>query len=292
MAGRAEWGAGREPRAGWGPWVGKHQSPGDQGTARGLVPTWAGTRTWSAGRGQCVPCPRCSTEGAQRPGWKASWKGRYGRGALGGQALGLRPLYLRTLPKGARLGLEFTCPQRRAEGPPALLQARHPAAQGRSLWRQPPVQGASVRVHILPRPGSPSLGGGAAIGSSGYPWLAARTACSQRSMHAGMSFRVCFPHGHIGCRVIASSFNAGRSPLSCPLSLPSWRGPDVPALWGPPQPRAPRPAPFAGRMTSVLRSFFQVAGAAEPRSRTASPWWPWTNTGTWAVSSAGPAANS
>lgn len=150
------------------------------------------------------------------------------------------PTYLRTFPKGALLGLEFTCPQRRAEGPPALLPAWHPAAQGRSLSRQPPVQGASVRVHILPRPGSPSLGGGAAIGSSGYPWLAARTACSQRSMHAGMSFTVCFPHGHIGCHVIASSFNAGRSPLSCPLSLPSWRRPDVPALLAPP---ARRPSP-------------------------------------------------
>lgn len=76
-------------------------------------------------------------------------------------------------------------------------------------------------------------------------------------------------------------------PSVLPLSLPSWRGPDVPVLRAP---AAPRPSP--GRMTSVLRSFFQVVGAAEPRSRTASPWWPWTNTGTWAVSSARPAANS
>ena len=38
----AERGADQEPTAGWGPRVGGHQSPGDQGTARGLAPPWAG----------------------------------------------------------------------------------------------------------------------------------------------------------------------------------------------------------------------------------------------------------
>lgn len=70
-------------------------------------------------------------------------------------------------------------------------------------------------------------------------------------MHAGMNFRVCFPHGHIGCRVIASSFNAGRSPLSRLLSLPSWLLPEVPALRAP----LPSPTPLA-RKDDVCAPFF------------------------------------
>lgn len=210
------------------------------------------------GEVQRVPCPRCSTRrsseraGLGRASWKGTMAGEHWRSGVG------PPTYLRTFPKGARLGLEFTCPQRRAEGPRAPA-AWHPAAQGRSLSRQPPVQGASVRVHILLRPRGKQPISGRRSRRHSSSILARGPDCMQSALNA--------------CRnELQGLFSTWSHRLSCnkrppstrtlPLSLPAGPalvsvGTAIPALLAPPARR-----PLAGEDSVCAAFFLPGCGAA------------------------------
>lgn len=168
---------------------------------------------------------------------------------------------------------------------PAAIKA--PCCRGPAPWGSPAPGSTCSRPHPLPHPAhirwTGPLSGSSCIPAPCAPSPPAhgQAACGPRSVRAGVDVPSCFLNAHAGprrtgsCNTLGETVPSVGSPAgsNCPV------GSQVPGV----------PPP---RMTSVLCSLFQVAGAAAQRSKTASLWWPWTSTGIWAVSSARLAGNN
>lgn len=197
-------------------------------------------------------CPASGTEGAQRPGWRASCKVHSGRQALGGQALG----------PSASVSLRLSL------GGTVRVRVHPPTEEGRGATRAPAVT-ASCRPGTLPLGTAPS-----AKGPCPGPYLLAeawKPISGRRGLHPFIPVSLAR-----GLSCVQSALNACRNelqglfstwshrlscnsvllqrwtaPLSRLLSLPSWLLPEVPALRAP----LPSPTPLA-RKDDVCAPFF------------------------------------
>ena len=151
----------------WGP---RHcQGPG---STLGWDPDPEGRR-----RSEC-PASEMWHRGAQKPGWRASWKVHSGRRALGGQALGPSASMSLHLSLGGTVRVRVHPPTEEGTGPPELLPSRHPAAQGPSLWDSPQCKGP------LSRPTSACRGLEAHLQKAGPPSVLPGISGSLPKLHA------------------------------------------------------------------------------------------------------------